>query len=54
MDEMKKYKVGMDIDFCNMLIKQRALRMDYEKARVSILNVVCKYDFISSHIINNI
>lgn len=50
---MKKYNVDIDIDFCNMLIKQRALRMDYESARVSILNVVCQYNFISSDIINN-
>lgn len=30
---MKKYNVKPDVDFCNMLIKKRSMRFDYENAR---------------------
>lgn len=28
-------KIRMDIDFCNILIKKRSLRFDYEEAKVT-------------------
>lgn len=33
---MKKYKVKPDVDFCNMLIKKRSMRFDYENAKAVV------------------
>lgn len=33
---MRKLQVPIDIDFCNMLIKKRAFRLDYQNGRVSV------------------
>lgn len=35
---MKKYNVTPDVDFCNMLIKKRSMRFDYENAKVTPSN----------------
>jgi hypothetical protein len=45
MKEMEKHKVPVTIDFCNTLIKQRALRFDYEGAKVC--NSYLTFHFIS-------
>lgn len=43
---MKKFHVKPDVDFCNMLIKRRSMRYDYENAKVCLTSFV-KFSYYS-------